>query len=253
MEYGLTFAMIETFALTKVFSDKKRGPVRALDAVSFRCEPGRIFGLLGVNGAGKTTCMRLLATLLQPSGGTAKVAGYDIATQAQEVRANIGFMSTATALYGRLTAAEVVAYFGRLHGMGEEALQARVEYLFDALEMNEFRDRRCDNLSTGMKQKVSIARTLAHDPAVMIFDEPTIGLDVLTARTVIQFIRDCKARGKTVIYSTHVMTEVEKLCDRIAVIHGGKILAEGTLEELREKTGERDLEEIFVRLVEEKK
>ncbi len=244
--------MIETTNLTKIFPDKKRGPVRALDQVTFRCEPGRIFGLLGVNGAGKTTCMRLLATLLQPSSGTAKVAGYDIVTKPEKVRANIGFLSTATALYGRLTAAEVVAYFGRLHGLKEPLLKQRLDHLFDTLGMNEFRDRRCDKLSTGMKQKVSIARTLVHDPAVMIFDEPTIGLDVLTARTVIQFIRDCKARGKTVIYSTHVMSEVEKLCDQIAIIHGGTILAEGTLSQLRERTGLQDLEEIFVRLVEEK-
>jgi|SRR5581483_6176089 len=245
--------MIETFALTKVFPpDKKRGPVVALDHVSFRCAPGQIFGLLGVNGAGKTTCMRLLATLLQPTSGTAKVAEHDIVGAPEKVRASIGFLTTATALYGRLTAAEVVAYFGRLHGMDEATLQERINRLFDTLEMNEFRDRRCDKLSTGMKQKVSIARTLVHDPGVMIFDEPTIGLDVLTARTVVQFIRDCKARGKTVIYSTHVMSEVEKLCDRVAVIHGGKILAEGTLPELRQRCGVDDLEEIFVRLVEAK-
>ena len=244
--------MIETFALTKIFPDKKRGPVRALDAVSFRCEPGQIFGLLGVNGAGKTTCMRLLATLLQPTSGTAKVAGYDIVADAQKVRASIGFLTTATALYGRLTAAEVVTYFGRLHGLPDDLLRERLDKLFDTLGMNEFRDRRCDKLSTGMKQKVSIARTLVHDPPVMIFDEPTIGLDVLTARTVLQFIRDCKARGKTVIYSTHVMSEVEKLCDQIALIHGGKILAAGTLAQLRERSGVQDLEEIFVRLVEEK-
>lgn len=245
--------MIETLALTKVFPpDKKRGPVVALDHVSFRCEPGEIFGLLGVNGAGKTTCMRLLATLLQPTAGTAKVAGHDIVAEPEKVRADIGFLSTATALYGRLTAAEVVAYFGRLHGLADGLLAERMQMLFDTLEMNEFRDRRCDKLSTGMKQKVSIARTLVHDPAVMIFDEPTIGLDVLTARTVLQFIRDCKARGKTVIYSTHMMREVEKLCDRIAVIHGGKILAEGTLAQLRQRCGVDDLEEIFVRLVEGK-
>ncbi|HWD20078.1 MAG TPA: ATP-binding cassette domain-containing protein [Verrucomicrobiae bacterium] len=244
--------MIETFALTKIFPDKKRGPVRALDQVSFRCEPGRVFGLLGVNGAGKTTCLRLLATLLQPSAGTATVAGFDIATQPEKVRAHIGFLSTATALYGRLTATEMVAYFGKLHGLPPPLLRQRIDALFDTLGMNEFRDRRCDKLSTGMKQKVSIARTLVHDPPVMIFDEPTLGLDVLTARTVVDFIRDCKARGKTVIYSTHVMSEVEKLCDRVAFIHGGKILAEGTLPELRAQSGLTDLEEIFVKVVEQK-
>jgi sodium transport system ATP-binding protein len=244
--------MIEARQLAKVFRDKKRGPIRAVDNVSFRCQPGQIFGLLGVNGAGKTTCLRLLATLLQPTSGTADVNGYDIVAAPEQVRANIGFLSTATALYGRLTAREMVEYFGRLHGLGREELRRRIDTLFAALDMNEFRDGRCDKLSTGMKQKVSIARTLVHDPPVMIFDEPTHGLDVLTARTVIQFIRDCRARGKTVIFSTHVMSEVEKLCDTIAIIHNGRIMAEGTLAQLRERAGRHDLEEVFIQLVEGK-
>jgi sodium transport system ATP-binding protein len=244
--------MIEARQLAKVFRDKKRGEIRAVDNVSFRCQPGEIFGLLGVNGAGKTTCLRLLATLLQPTSGTADVNGYDIVAEPEKVRANIGFLSTATALYGRLTAREMVEYFGRLHGLGREELRGRIDTLFATLDMNEFRDGRCDKLSTGMKQKVSIARTLVHDPPVMIFDEPTHGLDVLTARTVIQFIRDCRARGKTVIFSTHVMSEVEKLCDTIAIIHNGRIMAEGTLAQLRERAGRHDLEEVFIQLVEGK-
>jgi sodium transport system ATP-binding protein len=242
--------MIETRQLTKVFRDKKRGEIRAVDSVSFRCQPGQIYCLLGVNGAGKTTCLRLLATLLQPSSGTASVFGYDVVAEPQEVRAHIGFLSTATALYGRLTAREMVEYFGRLHGLGRDTLRQRIDALFATLDMNEFRDGRCDKLSTGMKQKVSIARTLVHDPPVMVFDEPTHGLDVLTARTVIQFIRDCRARGKTVIFSTHVMSEVEKLCDTIAIIHNGRIMAEGTLAQLRERSGRQDLEEVFIHLVE---
>ncbi len=242
--------MIEVHELSKVFHDRKRGEIRALDAVSFRCQPGQIFGLLGVNGAGKTTCLRLLATILRPSGGTATVGGHDIVAAPDRVRASVGFLSTATALYDRLTAYEMVQYFGRLHGLDENALRARLEEIFTLLAMNEFRDRRCGQLSTGMKQKVSIARTLVHDPAVMIFDEPTLGLDVLTARTIVGFVRDCRARGKTVIFSTHVMSEVEKLCDAIAIIHGGRIVAEGTLAQLRECTGARDLEDIFVQLVE---
>jgi sodium transport system ATP-binding protein len=242
--------MIEARQLVKVFRDKKRGEIRAVDQVSFRCEPGRIFGLLGVNGAGKTTCLRLLATLLRPTSGTAGVAGFDIVAQPEMVRANIGFLSTATALYGRLTAREMVEYFGRLHGLTRDALRRRIDELFATLDMNEFRDGRCDKLSTGMKQKVSIARTLVHDPPVMIFDEPTHGLDVLTARTVIGFIRDCRARGKTVIFSTHIMSEVEKLCDTVAVMHNGHILAEGTLAQLRERAGRQNLEEVFIRLVE---
>jgi len=244
--------MIEARALSKIFRDRKRGQIQAVDAVNFRCEPGRIFGLLGVNGAGKTTCLRMLATILAPTSGTASVNGFDIVTAPEKVRASIGFLSTATALYGRLTAFEVVQYFGRLHGMADSALRPRIDELFQALSMNEFRDRRCDKLSTGMKQKTSIARTLVHDPPVMIFDEPTLGLDVLTARTVLGFIRECGQRGKTVIFSTHVMSEAEKLCDSIAVIHGGRILAEGTLAQLRERTGQERLEDIFIKIVEER-
>jgi len=167
------------------------------------------------------------------------------------VRANIGFLSAGTALYGRLTARELVEYFGRLHGLPDVVLRPRLESLFAALDMNEFRDGRCDKLSTGVKQKVSIARTLIHDPAVMIFDEPTRGLDVLAARAVMAFIRECRGRGKTVIFSTHVMSEMEKLCDTIAILHRGRILAEGSLEQLRERFACRDLEDIFIRVVEE--
>ena len=241
--------MIEARGLSKRFRDKKRGEIRAADNVSFRCEPGKIYGLLGANGAGKTTTLRMLATILEPTGGTALVCGYDIVEQPEKVRARVGFLSTATALYPRLTAREIVEYFGRLNGLDEPTLKKRVDDIFSRLDMNEFRDRRCDKLSTGMKQKTSIARTLVHDPPVMIFDEPTLGLDVMTARTIIAFIRECRDQGKTVIFSTHVMSEVEKLCDIIGIIQSGKLLAEGTLQQLREKNGERDLEEIFVKIV----
>jgi len=242
--------MIEARQLTKIFRDKKRGEIRAVADVSFRCEPGKIFGLLGGNGAGKTTCLRLLATILRPSSGDASVAGFDEVTQPERVRANIGFLSTGTALYERLTARELVEYFGRLHGLSDDVLRPRLDALFAALDMNEFRDGRCGKLSTGMKQKVSIARTIIHDPAVMIFDEPTHGLDVLAARAVVGFIRECRARGKTVIFSTHVMSEMEKLCDTIAIMHQGRIRAEGSLGQLRERFGCEDLEDIFIRVAE---
>jgi len=242
--------MIEALKLSKVFpATKKTKEVRAVNAISFYCQPGEIYGLLGANGAGKTTTLRMLATILEPTSGTAKVAGYDIVDQPEKVRANVGFLSTATALYGRLTAKELVEYFGRLHGMDGEALHKSVDGLFAALDMNSFRDRRCEKLSTGMKQKVSIARTLVHDPQVMVFDEPTVGLDVMAARAIAQFIRECRERGKTVIFSTHVMSEATKLCDRIGIIHGGNILEEGTLEELRARHGKQDLEDIFVEAV----
>jgi sodium transport system ATP-binding protein len=241
--------MIETENLGKHFHDKKRGAIRAVEGVSFRCEPGRVYGLLGANGAGKTTTLRMLATILKPSAGTARVAGFDIVRDADKVRQNIGFLSTSTALYGRLTAREMVEYFGRLHRLSETELKRSVDSLFARLEMESFRDRRCDDLSTGMKQKVSVARTLVHDPTVMIFDEPTSGLDVITARSIIGFIRECRGRGKTVLFSTHVMSEAEKLCDTIGIIHNGRLLAEGGLPELRDTYKQHDLEEIFVQVV----
>ncbi len=241
--------MIHAQNLTKIFRDKKRGEIRAVDDVSFRAEPGKIYGLLGANGAGKTTTLRLLATLLQPSSGAATVVGYDVVRDAEKVRANVGFLAASTALYGRLTAREMIAYFGQLNGLSDAELKARIARLADELDMHEFLDRRCEKFSTGMKQKTSIARTLVHDPAVMIFDEPTLGLDVMTARSIVRFVRDCRARGKTVIYSTHIMSEVEKLCDVVGIIHDGRLLAEGTPAELRARFGETDLEEVFVKVV----
>ncbi len=241
--------MIEARGLSKRFQDKKRGEIRAVDDVSFTCQPGRIYGLLGANGAGKTTTLRMLATILEPTGGTALVCGHDIVERPEKVRSCVGFLSTATALYPRLTAQELVEYFGRLNGLDEATLKKRVDDIFHRLDMNGFRDRRCDKLSTGMKQKTSIARTLVHDPPVMIFDEPTLGLDVMTTRIIVSFIRECRDNGKTVIFSTHVMSEVEKLCDTIGIIHDGKLLTEGTLAELRAKYGEQDLEEVFVKVV----
>ena len=244
--------MIVAQGLAKSFKDPKRGTFRAVDGVSFRCEPGQIYGLLGANGAGKTTTLRILATLLQPTEGSAQVAGFDIQKEPEKVRANIGFLSTATALYARLSAKETIEYFGKLNGLGGDTLKARVAELVRLLEIEEFADRRCDKLSTGQKQRVSIARTLIHDPQVMIFDEPTHGLDLMTARTIVGFIKQCRDRGKTVIFSSHIMSEVERLCDHIGIIHHGKLLIEGTIGELKTRTGLADLEEIFVQIVEGK-
>jgi sodium transport system ATP-binding protein len=241
--------MIEARSLTKTFRDKKRGEIFAARDISFRVDPGQIYGLLGANGAGKTTTLRMLATLLKPTTGAATIAGHDVVTASTQARAQLGFLAASTALYGRLTAREMITYFGELNGMSSVAIRARIKVLAEELDMHEFLDRRCDKFSTGMKQKTSIARTLIHDPAVMIFDEPTLGLDVMTARSIVKFVRDCKARGKTVIYSTHVMSEVEKLCDVVGIIHGGRLLAEGTVAELRAKTGENDFEEAFVKIV----
>src|SRR6266849_3478613 len=217
--------MIDARGLSKRFQDKKRGEIRAVDNVSFTCQPGKIYGLLGANGAGKTTTLRMLATILEPTDGTAIVFGHDVVEQPEEVRANVGFLSTATALYRRLTAQEFVEYFGRLNGLDEATLKKRVDAIFSRLDMNGFRDRRCDKLSTGMMQKTSIARTLP------------------------SFIRECRNNGKTVIFSTHIMSEVEKLCDTIGIIQSGKLLVEGTLGQLRDKYAEHELEEIFVKVV----
>jgi sodium transport system ATP-binding protein len=238
--------VIQVTQLSKMFRDKKRGEIRAVDGVSFMCRPGEIYGLLGANGAGKTTTLRMLATILAPTAGTATVGGFDIVKQPQQVRAHVGFLSTATALYDRLTAAETVEYFGQLYGLDAATIARRTNEIFKALDMDEFRDRRCAKLSTGMKQKVSIARTLVHDPPVMIFDEPTIGLDVMAARSITDFIRQCRDRGKTVIFSTHVMNEVEKLCDSIGIIHAGRMCAEGKLQELKDRYRKDNLEDIFI-------
>ena len=241
--------MIETQGLSKIFPDKKRGTVVAVDDVSLSCRPGEIFGLLGPNGAGKTTLLRMLATILQPTGGTATVAGFDVVRQAQDVRRSIGYISSSAALYERLTPREVISYFGQLHGLEAGEAERRRERLFTELDMHDFADRRCDKLSTGQKQRVAIVRTLLHEPPVLFFDEPTNGLDVLTARTIIRFIKRCRDEGRTVVFSTHIMSEVEALCERIAIIYQGRAVAVGTPEELRAQSGEQVFERVFLRLI----
>ncbi|MGH7202226.1 MAG: ATP-binding cassette domain-containing protein [Planctomycetaceae bacterium] len=223
--------------------------VEAVRGVSFSIEQGELYGLLGPNGAGKTTCLRVLSTVLKPTSGKALVAGYDVTAQPEKVRANIGFMSGNTGIYDRMTAWEMVEYFGRLYGIEEERLQRRIDEIFTTLGMHEIRDLLGSKMSTGMKQKVSIARTIVHDPPVLIFDEPTSGLDVLVARAVLKAIKSLKDQGKCIIFSTHIMREVEKLCDRIAIIHKGRILAAGTLSELEDQHGEPDMEELFFDLI----
>lgn len=241
--------MIHAHQLTKTYADLRRGKFVALDGLSFQAAAGQIYGLLGPNGAGKTTALRILGTVLRPTRGTATVNGYDVVTQPAEVRRQIGFVSANTGTYDRMTAWETVEYFGRLYGIDGEPLRARMEELFARLQMNEIRDRLGAKMSTGMRQKTSIARALVHDPPVLIFDEPTTGLDVLSARSLLGAVADLREQGKCVIFSTHIMREVEKLCDRIAIMYRGRILAEGTLPELRERHGENDLEELFFQLI----
>ena len=244
--------MIAVENLTKRFADLHyEGGFTALDGVSFQVKPGEIFGLLGPNGAGKTTCLRILSTVLRPTAGAAFVAGYDVALHPAEVRGRIGFMSNNTGIYDRMTAYELVAYYGRLYGIPEDVLARRIDHLFERLQMEEIRDTLGSKMSTGMKQKVSIARTIVHDPPVLIFDEPTSGLDVLVARKVVEEVRTLRDQGKCIIYSTHIMREVEKLCDRIAVIYKGRILAMGTVDDLVRQYRRPDMEELFFALIDE--
>jgi sodium transport system ATP-binding protein len=241
--------MIEVHDLSKRFPDLRQGEVVALDGISFEVRPGEVFGLLGPNGAGKTTCLRLLSTILRPTSGTASIDGKDIVEEPDEVRARIGFLSGTTGLYDRMTARETVEYFGRLYGLSEEQLSESIERIFTTLSIHEFADVLTIRLSTGMRQKVSIARTLVHDPPVLIFDEPTTGLDVLVARAVLDTVARLRDEGKCIIYSTHIMREVERLCDRLAIIHRGRILAEGSQRDIMAASDQPDLEEHFFDLV----
>ncbi len=237
--------MVHVENLTKVF----RHSVLALDHVSFDAKPGEIFGLIGPNGAGKTTALRILSTVLRPSSGIAQVAGFDVATQPTEVRRRIGFQSASTGIYDRLTAWEIVAFFGAMNGLMQPDLDRRMNEVFTQLQMHDFRNVPGMRMSTGMKQKVSLARAIVHDPPVLIFDEPTAGLDVLVQRAVLDAIRHLRAQGRCILFSTHIMREVEKLCDRVAILHRGRVLACGTLEELRARHEQNDLEELFFGLI----
>jgi len=241
--------LIEVNNLKKIFFDKKRGEVKAVNGINLHCRKGEIFGLLGPNGAGKTTTLRILATMLKPTVGEVSVNGYDVIKEAHQVRASIGFLSGETGLYDRFTPKETILFFGRINNLPDEEIRMRMDEIFEILDMKSFQEVRVDKLSTGMKQKLSIARALIHNPPILIFDEPTVGLDVITARVVLNYIKEFKNRGKCIIFSTHQMQEAERLCDRIAIIHKGEILAKGSLEELQQRFQEKELEEIFFKLI----
>ena len=241
--------MIEVRDLSKTFRAADGTAAAAVDGLRFTVRPGEVFGLLGPNGAGKTTTLRMLCTVLRPTAGTATVAGFDVVEQPSEVRRHVGFLSANTGVYDRMTAWEMVEYYGRLNQVPPDVLRPRMADLFETLRITPFRDVPGAKMSTGMKQKVSIARALVNDPPVLIFDEPTAGLDVLVQRAVLDSIKDLRGRGKTIIFSTHVMREVEKLCDRVAIMSKGKIVVCGSLDDLRQMHDEPDLEELFFTLV----
>jgi sodium transport system ATP-binding protein len=241
--------MIRVENLHKTFRDRQRGLITAVDHLSFDVRAGEIFGLLGSNGAGKTTTLRILATILKPTAGTAEIGGHDVCHDPAAVRRTIGFLGGDMGFYHRLTPREVMMTFGALHGLDKGSLSRRVAELIDRFEMTAFADSRSDKFSTGMRKRAAIARVLVHDPPVLILDEPTTGLDVQTSQVIERFVLEARAAGKCVVLSTHIMEEAEYLCDRIAVVHGGRLEAIGTMEELRQRTGKQRLREVFLSLV----
>ncbi|MGQ0800360.1 MAG: ABC transporter ATP-binding protein [Pseudomarimonas sp.] len=240
--------MIDVRDLHKQFKTKT-GIVKAVDGVSFTAKDGEITGLLGPNGAGKTTTMRMLYTLMTPDRGTVTVDGFDIAKDAEAVRRRLGVLPDARGVYKRLTPRENIAYFGRLHGMKEDAIAQQSQRLSDALGMAEIMDRQTEGFSQGQRTKTAIARALVHDPRNVILDEPTNGLDVMTTRAMREFLRHLRGEGRCVIFSSHIMQEVAALCDRIVIIAKGHVVAQGNADELRAQTGEPNLEDAFVKLI----
>lgn len=240
---------IEAIGLKKSYHDPKRGRVEAVRGVDLAVRQGEVFGLLGQNGAGKTTTLRMLASILPPTEGVARIDGIDVVADPIEARRRLGFLSGSTGLYPRLTPRETLRHFGVLHGLEGDELERRIAELLALFEMESWADGRCEALSTGQRQKVSISRALLHDPAVLILDEPTTGLDVLASSAMIEFIESRRAAGTCVLLSTHVLSEAERLCDRIGIIHHGRVLACGSLEELQRRTGEEWLEDVFKRVV----
>lgn len=228
---------------------KHYGEVKALTDLDLQVHPGEIYALLGPNGAGKTTALRCLATLLRPTSGTASVGGADVLEEPLRVRSSIGFLAASMGLYERLTAKELVTFFGRLQGLSEEALPGRVEELSDLFDLHEFGNRYCGKLSTGQRQRVALARAIVHDPPALILDEPTLGLDVLSGETIYRFMAEERERGKAILFSTHQMAEVELLSDRVGVLARGTLVAEGTAESLVEATGAPNLARAFLALV----
>lgn len=254
--------MIKVEQLTKEFVLSKKlkkelnttaNKAVAVKDVSFNCEPGKVFSLLGPNGAGKTTTMRMLSTIYKPTSGRIEIGGIDAIKNPQEARAKIGFLTGSTGLYARLTPNELIKYFADLYKVDKGDFEKRKKYLYDLLGMHDFQNKRIGKLSTGMKQKVSIARTMIHDPEVVVFDEPTSGLDVITAENIIELIRNCRDEGKTVIFSSHIMSEVDLLCDDLAIIHKGGLLYQGSMQDFKKNMEAPNITAEFIRIVNQSK
>ena len=237
--------MLRVSNLCKVFTDKTVDGVKAVNDLSFDAEAGQIIGVLGMNGAGKSTTLRMLATVLKPTSGKTFLNGADMHENSLEVRKSIGFLSGSTGLYKRLTARETMVYFARMNGMSETDIKTRVDELIELLKMSEFIDRRCEKLSTGQKQKVNIGRTIIHDPSLLILDEATTGLDVVAKQSIINFVDHMRSEKRVILFSTHHMDEVDKLCDSIIILNNGELIANGLKEEVPRSLGCESLYEVF--------
>lgn len=237
--------MIEVERISRRFGD-----VQAVDDLSFHVAPGEIVGLLGPNGAGKTTALRILATLLTPDSGSVRVDGIDALTDPVSARSRLGYQTGDTGLYGRLTPREFLRYFGQLHSLSRSQISSRVSSLVDSFGIAEFADRPCSTLSTGQKQRVTLARTMLHEPPAIVLDEPTSGLDIVSSAFILERLREAAGGGRAVLFSTHVLSEVELLCDRVVVIHRGRQRASGTVQELLAMTDASALSRAFLQLVE---
>lgn len=235
--------------LVKVFPTPDGIEKRAVDGLSFRVQKGQIYGLLGPNGAGKTTTLRMLSGLMAPTSGNGWIAGHNLSEEPNEIKKILGFLTANTGLYQRLTSRELLIYFAQLHDMHADQAAERAEQLIQQLGIKDFSELRCGALSTGQKQRVNIARSLVADPSVLILDEPTLGLDVLSNRIILEYINRLRQDGKTIILSTHYLDEAETMCDQIGLLHDGKLVAEGDLHSLRELSGEQRLSNIFLKLI----
>ncbi|MFP3953084.1 MAG: ABC transporter ATP-binding protein [Candidatus Acetothermia bacterium] len=240
---------VRTVDLTKKFQAGKKETIDAVKKLNLEAKSGEVLGILGPNGAGKTTTLRMISTILSPTSGTAVVNGNDVRKNPLQVRQSIGYLATEMGLYERLTPVETLTFFAKINGLEQRLIDSRIEEVFDILDMADFGDRRADKLSTGMKQKLSLARSIIHDPPILIFDEPTQGLDLMTSKTVTDYIKEFKEDGKTIILSTHIMSVAEKLCDKIAVLFDGEIKAYGSLPALMKKSGASNLESLFFDVV----
>jgi len=241
--------LIEVEHLAKSYEDPDGGLVNAVVDATLSCSAGEIYGLLGPNGAGKTTTLRCLATTLTPTGGRARIAGHDLVTEPEAVRQNIGFLSASIGLYNRLTPRETLTFFAQLYGMTGPILETRIDHVLQLFDITSYADRPNDRLSTGMKQRVGLARAVVHDPPVLILDEPTSGLDPIVSRTVERAVQSLAADGKCVLLSTHLLDQADAICSRIGVIGRGRVLAEGTVAQLCAQTHTKNLRGAFFALV----